>query len=253
MKLHALILIPFLLFVSCNRHQLLVEPQLEEKYIILKDGITDGYSKELLRQWDSMVIKTLPSDPVGMGDAIVLSYGPEILHPKGKNGIDNPEESNQISELEEPWNEPKVLDCRSWLDTANNTLYLHSGFFQPITASIGAEIDLDNQRFEIFLIESAQDDIFSMHENHPLLNFLRVQGDKKVLHLSETDIKAGNIIHGYLDFESLPYFKKQTATNQKQRMKWNARYYFKIGVGTGTGSLEERFYDNQAPSGSNGE
>lgn len=253
MKLHALILIPFSLFMSCNRHQLLVEPQLEEKYIILKDGITDDYSKELLGQWDSTVIKSLPSDPVGMGDAIVLSYGPEVLYPKGKNGIDNPKEANQISELEEPWNEPKVVDCRSWLDTTNNTLYLHCGFFQPTTASVGAEINLDGQRFEIFLLESAQGDIFSMYKDRPASNFLRIPGDKQVLHLSETDIKAGDVIHGYLDFESLPYFKKQTAVNQKQRMKWNARYYFKIGVGTGTGSLEERFYDNQAPSGSNGE
>ena len=244
MKLHALILISFLLFVSCNRHRLLVEPQLEEKYTILKDGITDDYSKELLGQWDSTVIKSLPSDPVGMGDAIVLSYGPEVSNLVRKSESDNPEEASQSNGLEQTWNEPKVMDCRSWLNTTNNTLYLHSGFFQPTTASVGAEIDLDNQRFEVFLLESAQDAIFSMQEGRPLLKFLRVPADKQVLHLSGDDIKVGDIIHGYLDFESSPYLRKQSGTNQKQRMKWNARYYFKIGVGVGAGGLEERFYDN---------
>jgi hypothetical protein len=174
---------------------------------------------------------------------IIEVYGPNILgvYPlstEARQGMMPQQSEADASLIEDVGSLADSIDillCTAFLNTTG-TLVIEAALpvILPLEM-IRCYVSPSRQVTSALFLQGGDTHWFALSLDAPLSRKLQVPVRRQRLMLSQAAPRPGDILYGYCELETVPYFQAVVGQDSMAQREWRARFYFKVGVGPGWG------------------
>jgi hypothetical protein len=229
-----------------GKKHLTIETNLGTRYEAALTELTEE-SQAILLLLDSTVSAKALTLVHGTAGGIIKEYSPVPLdfYPLPKS-LERElsllrEDSDNIhgnENLDSNLNELSFLLGEAWLDSISQQI--HFVFGLPFESEhVVYSIHPDGKAKASLMIVNNEQSLLSSKRQGPFNQQLRVPARRWSVALSKEEPKVSDVLYGYCELESMPYFQASYDNLKLTKRKWRASFYFKAHLGQGRGTLSE--------------